>query len=152
MKILVIHGPNLNLLGSRETDIYGKQTLDEINNSLKELAEKLGIELTIRQSNHEGEIVDLIQGSKDFSAILINPAAYTHTSIAIRDAIAGVNIPAVEVHLSNIYEREEFRQRSLIAPATSGQISGFGTQSYLLGLRAVAYIVNAKKHHSKKTS
>jgi len=148
MKILVIHGPNLNLLGSRETDIYGSQTLDEIDKELKRLAKELGCKLTIRQSNHEGEIVDLIQNSKNYSAILINPAAYTHTSIAIRDAIAAVNIPTIEVHLSNIYEREEFRQKSLIAPEAAGQISGFGPQSYLLGLRAAAYIVNAKKRHS----
>jgi 3-dehydroquinate dehydratase-2 len=148
MKILVVHCPNLNLLGSRETNIYGNQSLDEINNSLKKLAEELGSKLTIQQSNHEGEIVELIQNSKDYSAILINPAAYTHTSIAIRDAIAAINIPTIEVHLSNIYKREEFRQRSLIAPVVSGQISGFGPQSYLLGLRAAAYIVNAKKHCS----
>lgn len=148
MKILVIHGPNLNLLGSRETDIYGDQTLDEINNSLKKLAKELGFEVITRQSNHEGEIVDLIQNSKDYSAILINPAAYTHTSIAIRDAIATINIPTIEVHLSNIHKREEFRQKSLIAPVVSGQISGFGPQSYLLGFRAAAYIVNAKKHRS----
>ncbi len=148
MKILAIHGPNLNLLGSRETDIYGNQSLEEINNSLKELAKELGFELVIKQSNHEGEIVDLIQASKDYDGILINPAAYTHTSIAIRDAIAAVNIPAVEVHLSNIYKREEFRKSSLIAPAASGQISGFGPHSYLLGLRALFYILNAKKRHS----
>ena len=148
MKILVIHGPNLNLLGSRETSIYGKQSLEEINNSLKELAKELGFELVIKQSNHEGEIVDLIQASKDYNGILINPAAYTHTSIAIRDAIAAVNMPTVEVHLSNIYKREEFRQSSLIAPEASGQISGFGPHSYLLGLRALSYILNAKKHHS----
>lgn len=148
MKILVIHGPNLNLLGSRETSIYGKQSLKEINNSLKELAKELGFELVIKQSNHEGEIVDLIQASKNYNGILINPAAYTHTSIAIRDAIAAVNMPTVEVHLSNIYKREEFRQSSLIAPEASGQISGFGHHSYLLGLRALSYILNAKKHHS----
>ncbi len=148
MKILVIHGPNLNLLGTRETDIYGGQTLNEINDSLKKLAKELGINLAIQQSNHEGEIVDFIQNTKEYNAILINPAAYTHTSIAIRDAIAAVNIPAVEVHLSNIHEREEFRQKSLIAPEAIGQISGFGPQSYLLGLRAAAYIVNAKKNHS----
>ncbi len=145
MKILIIHGPNLNLLGTRETDIYGSQSLDEINNSMLKLAGELGIELTIKQSNHEGEIVDLIQNSKDFSAIVINPAAYTHTSIAIRDAIAAVNVPAVEVHLSNIHKREEFRQKSLIAPAAWGQISGFGPHSYLLGLRAAAYIAHAKE-------
>jgi 3-dehydroquinate dehydratase-2 len=148
MKILVIHGPNLNLLGLRETDIYGAQSLNEINNSLKKLAKELGLEITIKQTNHEGEIVDLIQNSKDYSGILINPAAYTHTSIAIRDAIAAVNIPTVEVHLSNIHRREEFRRTSLIAPVATGQISGFGPQSYLLGLRALSYIVNAKKHHS----
>lgn len=148
MKILVIHGPNLNLLGSRETEIYGNQSLDEINSSLRELAKELRVELTIHQSNHEGEIVDLIQNSKDCSAILINPAAYTHTSIAIRDAIAAANKPAVEVHLSNIYEREEFRQKSLIAPEAAGQVSGFGAQSYLLGLRAAAFILNAKKGRS----
>jgi len=148
MKILVIHGPNLNLLGSRETGIYGNQSLDEINSSLRELAKELCVELTIHQSNHEGEIVDFIQNSNDCSAILINPAAYTHTSIAIRDAIAAVNKPAIEVHLSNIYEREEFRQKSLIAPEVSGQISGFGAQSYLLGLRAAAFMLNAKKGRS----
>ncbi|GBE06177.1 MAG TPA: type II 3-dehydroquinate dehydratase [Nitrospirae bacterium] len=148
MKILVIHGPNLNLLGSRETNIYGSKTLDEINDSLNTLAAELGLELVIHQSNHEGEIVDLIQSARRYSAIVINPAAYTHTSIAIRDAIAAVNIPAVEVHLSNIHEREEFRRRSLIAPAASGQISGFASESYLLGLRAAAFIANAKKSAS----
>lgn len=144
MKILVIHGPNLNLLGSRETAVYGKQTLDEINNSLKKLAKELGVELIIRQSNHEGEIVDLIQGTQDYGAILINPAAYTHTSIAIRDAIAATNMPTIEVHLSNIHQREEFRQKSLIAPVALGQISGFGTGSYLLGLRAAADLLKSK--------
>lgn len=148
MKILIIHGPNLNLLGLRETDIYGANTLDEINNSLKELAKELNIELVIRQTNHEGEIVDLIQSSKDCSGILINPAAFTHTSVAIRDAIAAVNLPAVEVHLSNIYKREDFRKTSLISPVATGQISGFGPYSYLLGLRALFYILNAKKHSS----
>jgi 3-dehydroquinate dehydratase-2 len=148
MKILVIHGPNLNLLGSRESEIYGTQTLDEINTSLKRLATELGVELTIKQSNHEGEIVELIQNSRDYSALIINPAAYTHTSIAIRDAIAAMGIPTVEVHLSNIHKREEFRQKSLIAPVASGQISGFGHDSYLLGLRAAVSIVNAKKGNS----
>ncbi|TNF52412.1 type II 3-dehydroquinate dehydratase [bacterium] len=148
MKILVIHGPNLNLLGSRETEIYGEKSLDEINSSLINLAKELGIELTIRQSNHEGEIVELIQGSKGYSAIVINPAAYTHTSIAIRDAIAAVAIPTVEVHLSNIHSREEFRQKSLIAPEAYGQISGFGPESYCLGLRAAASIAHEKKGQS----
>lgn len=145
MKILVIHGPNLNLLGSRETGIYGSKTIDDINESLTKLSDELGVEIDIRQSNHEGEIVEMIQHSQDFDAILINPAAYTHTSIAIRDALTAVNIPAVEVHLSNIHQREEFRHTSLIAPVASGQISGFGHESYLLGLRAAYSIAYAKK-------
>lgn len=145
MKILIIHGPNLNLLGTRETGIYGLKSIDEINNSLNSLAKELGVEITVKQSNHEGEIVDMIQKSKDYSAIVINPAAYTHTSIAIRDAITAVNIPAVEVHLSNIHQREEFRQKSLIAPVAAGQVSGFGPESYMLGLRAAVSIANAKK-------
>jgi 3-dehydroquinate dehydratase-2 len=145
MKILIIHGPNLNLLGTRETDIYGNQSLEAINDSLTKLAGEMGIELTIRQSNHEGEIVELIQNSKDYGAIVINPAAYTHTSVAIRDAVAAVDVPAVEVHLSNIHKREEFRQKSLVAPEAFGQISGFGPQSYLLGLRAAASIAHAKE-------
>ncbi len=148
MKILIIHGPNLNLLGSRESDIYGTKSLDEINDSLNQLATELGVEIEIEQSNHEGEIVDLIQKAADYSALLINPAAYTHTSIAIRDAIAAVKIPAVEVHLSNIHKREEFRQKSLIAPVATGQISGFGPESYLLGLRAAIFVANAEKDAS----
>lgn len=148
MKILIIHGPNLNLLGKREADIYGTKTLDEINALLKKLAKELKVELDIKQSNHEGGIVDLIQNSKQYAALVINPAAYTHTSIAIRDAIAAVEIPAVEVHLSNIHKREEFRQKSLIAPVAYGQISGFGYESYLLGLRAAVSIANAKKNAS----
>jgi 3-dehydroquinate dehydratase-2 len=142
MKILIIHGPNLNLLGTRESDIYGTKTLDEINDSLKKLAAELGTEVVIAQSNHEGKIVDLIQKAGPYSALVINPAAYTHTSIAIRDAIAAVEIPAVEVHLSNIHKREEFRQKSLIAPVATGQISGFGPEAYLLGLRAAVSIAN----------
>ncbi len=145
MKILIIHGPNLNLLGKREANIYGTKTLDEINALLKKLAKELKVELDIKQSNHEGGIVDLIQNSKQYAALVINPAAYTHTSIAIRDAIAAVEIPAVEVHLSNIHKREEFRQKSLIASVAYGQISGFGYESYLLGLRAAVSIANAKK-------
>jgi 3-dehydroquinate dehydratase-2 len=148
MKILIIHGPNLNLLGKRESDIYGTKTLDEINALLKKLAKELKVELDIKQSNHEGEIVEIIQKSKNYDALVINPAAYTHTSVAIRDAIAAVEIPAVEVHLSNIHQREEFRQKSLIAPVAYGQISGFGYESYLLGLRAAVSITNAKKSAS----
>ena len=148
MKILVINGPNLNLLGTRESDIYGTMTLEDINASLQDLAQELNVELTINQSNHEGEIVDLIHNAKDYAALVINPAAYTHTSVAIRDAIAAVEIPAVEIHLSNIYKREEFRHKSLISPVAHGQVSGFGPESYLLGLRAAVSIANAKKGNS----
>ena len=145
-KILVIHGPNLNLLGQREKDIYGKTTLAEINASLKKLAAAHQIELKVFQSNHEGEIVDTIgQAKKDqINAILINPAAYTHTSVAIRDAVLAVALPTVEVHLSNIYAREDFRHHSLVAPVSYGQISGFGPQSYILGLEALIDLL-AKK-------
>jgi len=138
VKILVIHGPNLNLLGTREVDVYGKVTIAEIDDTLKKMAKKKGARLEIMQSNHEGEIVDAIEKAKreKVGAILINPAAYTHTSVAIRDAIAASSLPAVEVHLSNIYAREEFRHTSLIAPVAKGQVSGFGKTSYLLGLQA----------------
>ena len=148
MKILIIHGPNLNLLGTREADVYGTSTLDNINASLNTLAEELGAKLVIKQSNHEGEIVDTIQNSKECEALVINPAAYTHTSVAIRDAIAAVEIPTVEIHLSNIYKREEFRHTSLISPVASGQVSGFGPDSYLLGLRAAVVVANANKSAS----
>lgn len=136
-KILVIHGPNLNLLGKREVDVYGKVTIGEINKDLEKAAKAKNISLKILQSNHEGEIVEAIGSAKGkFDAILINPAAYTHTSVAIRDAISAVSIPTVEVHLSNIYAREEFRHTSLVAPVAKGQVSGFGKMSYLLGLEA----------------
>jgi len=142
-KILVIHGPNLNLLGTREVDIYGSATIADINAELEKAAKALKVSLSIAQSNHEGEIVEMIGASVGkFDAILINPAAYTHTSVAIRDALSAVKIPAVEVHLSNIYKREEFRRTSLIAPVVEGQISGFGKMSYLLGLRAVAGLLD----------
>ncbi len=150
MKILIIHGPNLNLLGNREAEIYGTKTLDEINNMLKQLAKDLNVEIDVKQSNHEGEIVDFIQNSKNYHALVINPAAYTHTSVAIRDAIAAVEIPAVEVHLSNIHKREEFRQKSLIAPVACGQISGFGYESYLLGLRAAVSVAKNIRKPQKK--
>ena len=142
-KILVIHGPNLNLLGQREKDIYGQTTLEEINTALTELSKEHGVTLDVLQSNYEGEIVDAIGKVKEnqVSAILINPAAYTHTSIAIRDAIASVDVPAIEVHLSNIYAREDFRHISLIAPVCHGQISGFGVDSYMLGLRATIQLI-----------
>lgn len=148
MKILVINGPNLNLLGKREADIYGTMTLDDISSSLNNLAAEMGVQVDIKQSNHEGEIVDLIQNSNEYAALVINPAAYTHTSVAIRDAIAAVNIPTVEIHLSNIYKREEFRHKSLISPVAHGQISGFGPESYQLGFRAAVSIANAKKSTS----
>ena len=141
--ILVIHGPNLDLLGQRETDIYGHMTLAEINSKLEEAAQAAQVQLEIIQSNHEGVLVDAIgkarKNRKD--AILINPAAYTHTSVAIRDAIAAAKLPTVEIHLSNIYAREEFRHTSLIAPVASGQISGFGINSYLLGLQAAIQLI-----------
>lgn len=144
-KILVIHGPNLNLLGQREKDIYGPTTLAQLNEKLEKLAAENDIALRIVQSNHEGDIVDTIGRAKQdqCSAILINPAAYTHTSIAIRDALLAVNLPSVEVHLSNIYAREDFRHTSLIAPVTRGQISGFGVDSYMLGLRALINLLSS---------
>ncbi len=136
MKVLVIHGPNLNLLGTRETGIYGTKTLDEINSDISSLASELGISIRTIQLNSEGDILDVIQKS-DYDALIINPAAYTHTSIAIRDAIAAVNKPTIEVHLSNIHKREEYRKKSFIAEVAVGQISGFGPESYLLALRAI---------------
>jgi len=146
-KILVVHGPNLNLLGEREKSVYGTTTLAEINRQLKALAKKSKIELEIFQSNHEGEIVDTIGAAKKkkIGAILINPAAYTHTSVAIRDAIAAVDVPTIEVHLSNIYAREEFRHTSLIAPVCKAQIAGFGVDSYLLGLQGTINLLKKKR-------
>ena len=140
-KILVIHGPNLNILGKRETDIYGKVTLEEINKKLMELAGELGVLVDVYQSNSEGELVTEIQNSMgNYDALVINPGAYTHTSIALRDAVAGVGISTVEVHLSNIYQREDFRKKSMLADVVVGQITGFGIDSYMLGLRAAANI------------
>ena len=138
LSILVIHGPNLNLLGQREVGIYGSQTIQDIDKALQKEAKTTGVSLTVVQSNHEGKIVDLIgKARKKFSGILINPAAYTHTSVAVRDALLACGLPAVEVHLSNIYKREEFRQHSMTAPACIGQVAGFGMESYLLGLRGL---------------
>lgn len=137
-KIWVIHGPNLDLLGTREPEIYGSVTIKTINAGLKKLAQKHKVSLEVFQSNHEGEIVSKIGAAKrSADALIINPAAYTHTSVAIRDAIAAVKVPTVEVHLSNIYAREEFRHQSLVAPVAVGQISGFGAQSYELAFLAV---------------
>ena len=144
-KILIIHGPNLNLLGKREPGVYGIVTIDEINKNLRQIAKKKGVTLEIFQSNHEGEIVDNIGKAKNkFAALLINPAAYTHTSVAIRDAISATDIPTVEVHLSNIYSREDFRRTSLVAPVAKGQIAGFGVDSYIYGLEAVIKLAKKK--------
>lgn len=145
-KILVIHGPNLDLLGTREPEIYGSLTLEKINRMLNAQAKKQGVSLTIRQSNHEGKIVDLIgkAGKNRFAAILINPAAYTHTSVALRDAIVACGVPVIEVHLSNIYSREEFRHKSLVSPVAKGTIMGFGAGSYLLGLSAILDLLDTK--------
>jgi len=141
-KILVLHGPNLNLLGQREPDIYGSLTLEELNERLQSFAAARHIELRLVQSNHEGVLVDAIHSALGWAdGLVINPAAYTHTSVAIRDAIAATGLPAVEVHLSNIYAREPFRHVSLIAPACQGQISGFGWWSYVLGLEAIAMLL-----------
>ena len=141
MKFLIINGPNINLLGTREPEIYGSMTLDDINKDIAKCAKELGVETETFQSNIEGEIVDKIQQAKGvFDGIVINPAAYTHTSVAIRDAISAVGIKAVEVHISNIHAREEFRRNSLIAPVCVGQIAGFGADSYKLALRALVDI------------
>jgi 3-dehydroquinate dehydratase II len=144
-KILVIHGPNLALLGEREVSVYGSFTLEEINQKLLAAAQADGVELEIVQLDGEGEIVEKIgKARKTFQAIIINPGAYTHYSVAIRDAIAAVSLPTVEVHLSNIYAREEFRHKSVIAPVAVGQVSGFGVNSYLLGLKAAVELLKAK--------
>ena len=136
-KILVLHGPNLNMLGKREPKIYGKLTLEQVNRKIAALAAELGVEIEARQSNIEGELVGWIQQApKEFGAVILNAGAYTHSSIALRDALTAAGIPAVEVHLSNIYKREAFRKHSYIAEAAVGQITGFGVNSYLLGLRA----------------
>lgn len=151
-KILVVHGPNLQLLGEREVSVYGTVTLKRINEALAKEAAGLGVGLEILQSNHEGEIVDRIGSARrEFAGVLINPAAYTHTSVAIRDALAACGLPAVEVHLSHIYKREDFRQHSMTAPACVAQVTGFGKDSYLLGLRGlVAYVSKTRPVHSSK--
>ena len=135
MKLLVIHGPNLNLLGQRETSIYGDLTLDQLNQMITDEAKTLAIETDFFQDNHEGNIVDKLQTSQAYDGIIINPAAYSHTSIAIRDAIAAIETPVIEVHISNIHKREAFRQVCITAPVCVGQITGFGPKSYVLALQ-----------------
>ena len=144
-QILVLNGPNLNLLGERETTIYGNLTLEEINKKVKEEAKKYGLKVDFFQSNHEGALVEAIQKARGkYDIIIINAAAYTHTSIAIRDAILAINIPVIEVHLSNIYKRESFRHHSYISDVAVGQICGFGVQSYLLAIKAASEIIKKK--------
>ena len=146
MKILFLNGPNLNLLGQREPEVYGRATLAEIEGKVRERAARLGAEIDFRQSNQEGELVAWIQQARGkFDVIVLNAAAYTHTSIALRDAIAAVEIPTIEIHLSNIHAREEFRHKSLIAPVCLGQISGFGAHSYILAVEASVNVNESKK-------
>jgi 3-dehydroquinate dehydratase-2 len=143
MNVLILNGPNLNLLGQREPGIYGRASLAEIEAAINKRARELGVGVDFRQTNSESQLVTWIQEAKtNFEVIILNAAAYTHTSVAIRDAIAAVRIPTIEVHLSNVHAREEFRQRSLIAPVCVGQISGFGARSYLLGLEAAVNVNN----------
>jgi len=136
--ILVLHGPNLNLLGSREPAVYGRLTLAQVDREIKRYGQTRGVRVECHQSNHEGELIDLLQTAarKGFAAVVFNPGAFTHYSIALRDAVSAIALPVVEVHLSNVHAREEFRRHSVIAPAARGQISGFGLQSYLLGIDA----------------
>lgn len=146
MKILFLNGPNLNLLGQREPEVYGRATLADIEAKVRERATQFEAEIEFRQSNLEGELVDWIQQAKGkFDVIVINAAAYTHTSIALRDAISAVNLPTIEIHLSNVHAREEFRQKSLIAPVCCGQIIGFGQKSYILAVEASVHVKDNKK-------
>ncbi len=145
MKILILHGPNLNLLGTRETDIYGKLSLDDINSKLGKIAKKHNFEITTNQSNIEGELVNALQDAQKWAVgVVFNPAGYTHTSVALRDTIAAIDIPVIEVHLSNVYGREEFRHKSLISGHCAGKITGFGWRSYLYGLMEIIEINSVK--------
>ena len=146
MKILFLNGPNLNLLGQREPEVYGRETLADIEAAVRERAKQLKVEIDFRQSNVEGELVDWIQQAKGkFDVIVLNAAAYTHTSIALRDAIAAVGVPTIEIHLSNVHAREKFRQKSLIAPVCCGQITGFGSKSYILAVEASVHVNETSK-------
>jgi len=142
LRVLILNGPNLNLLGKREPSVYGSLSLDEIEKSISDLATELGVEITCRQSNHEGDLIDLLhRAAAEVDAVIFNPGAFTHYSYALRDAVAAIGIPTIEVHLSNIYAREDFRQHSVIAPVAAGQISGLGANGYLLALRALIELV-----------
>lgn len=146
MNVQVIHGPNLNLLGTREPEVYGNQTLDQINDALRNEAKELGIKARFFQSNSEGDLISAIHEAAEWADVLIiNPGAYTHTSIALRDAIIGCQLPAIEVHLSNVYAREEFRHHSYVSPVAIGVITGFGSRSYLMALRAANELSTRKK-------